>query len=292
MNRLKRGYAVRSIDAIAHSDQVPIRPSAAPNATGPIEPDGHHRPSQTWGDPGVSGTSFLIYPWRVLGLPWLHPLLGVGASQVCAGPEPPAGIRDGLFTRPFLPSPKPSRTFASGRPRVVGVCWWCRLSAGPSGYPWTGGPTPHSSGGGLVMKATVRVLISVLALVVAGAVTAPAASGLSPATRNVAAVQAEPDAGAVVSVTPARVADSRAGLQIPGAVAGFGTVGVQVAGRGGIPGSGAAAVVATVTVTGPQTGGHLTVWPSGTAMPGTSNLNFQAGQTVANTVIVRLGARG
>jgi len=93
------------------------------------------------------------------------------------------------------------------------------------------------------MKATVRVLISVLALVVAGAVTAPAASGLSPATPNVAAVQAEPDAGAVVSVTPARVADSRAGLQIPGAVAGFGTVGVQVAERirAGIAGLDAAA---------------------------------------------------
>ena len=110
---------------------------------------------------------------------------------------------------------------------------------------------------------------------------------------RVAAVVAAPAvAGAVVSVTPARIADSRDGLQIPGAVAGFGTVGVQVAGRGGIPGSGAAAVVATVTVTGPQGAGYLTVWPSGVAMPGTSNLNFQAGQTVANTVIVRLGADG
>ena len=142
------------------------------------------------------------------------------------------------------------------------------------------------------MKAHFRVLIAGLALVVAGAVTAPAASGLSPATPTVAAVHAAPDAGALVSVTPARIADSRDGLQIPGAVAGFGTVGVQVAGRGGIPGSGVAAVVATVTVTGPQGGGHLTVWPSGVGMPGTSNLNFQAGQTVANTVIVRLGADG
>jgi hypothetical protein len=25
------------------------------------------------GDPAVSRNSFLIYPWRVLGLPWLHP---------------------------------------------------------------------------------------------------------------------------------------------------------------------------------------------------------------------------
>jgi alpha-tubulin suppressor-like RCC1 family protein len=138
------------------------------------------------------------------------------------------------------------------------------------------------------MKAHFRVLIAGLALVVAGAVTAPAVSALPVAMPSSAAVVA----GAVVSVTPARIADSRAGLQIPGAVAGFGTVGVQVAGRGGIPGSGAAAVVATVTVTGPQSGGHLTVWPSGTAMPGTSNLNFQAGLTVATMVIVRLGADG
>ena len=45
------------------------------------------------------------------------------------------------------------------------------------------------------MKATVRVLISVLALVVAGAVAAPAASGLSQATPNVAAVLAAPRRG-------------------------------------------------------------------------------------------------
>ena len=144
------------------------------------------------------------------------------------------------------------------------------------------------------MKAHFRVLIAGLALVVAGAVTAPAVSALPvAATASSAAVAAAPAvAGAVVSVTPARIADSRAGLQIPAAVAGFGTVGVQVAGRGGIPGGGAAAVVATVTVTGPQGGGYLTVWPSGVGMPGTSNLNFQAGQTVANTVIVPLGVDG
>jgi alpha-tubulin suppressor-like RCC1 family protein len=144
------------------------------------------------------------------------------------------------------------------------------------------------------MKAHVRLVIAVLALVVAGAVTARAVSALPVAAMpsSAATVVAPAVAGAVASVTPTRIADSRAGLQIPGAVAGFGTVGVQVAGRGGIPGSGAAAVLATVTVAGPQGGGYLTVWPSGTAMPGTSNLNFQTGQTIANTVIVRLGADG
>jgi hypothetical protein len=86
------------------------------------------------------------------------------------------------------------------------------------------------------MKAHVRVLISVLALVVAGALTAPAAAAQSPATQHpsAAVVAAPAVARAVVSVTPARIADSRDGLQIPGAVPALGTVAVQVAARGGV----------------------------------------------------------
>ena len=142
------------------------------------------------------------------------------------------------------------------------------------------------------MKATVRVLISVLALVVAGAVTAPAASGVSPAPQNaIAAVMAAPAAaGAVVSVTPTRIADSRTGLQIPGPVAAVGTAVVQLTGRGGIPGIGVAAVLATVVAA--QQAGYLTVWPSETIRPGTSNVNFEAGQSIANTALLRVGTQG
>ena len=41
-----------------------------------------------------------------------------------------------------------------------------------------------------------------------------------------------------------------------------------------------------MTVVDPQQAGYLTVWPSGTSSRATSNLNFQAGQTIATTVIV------
>jgi hypothetical protein len=34
------------------------------------------------------------------------------------------------------------------------------------------------------------------------------------------------------------------------------------------------------------------VWPAGSARPATSNLNFAAGQTIANTVIVPVGTDG
>jgi hypothetical protein len=39
-----------------------------------------------------------------------------------------------------------------------------------------------------------------------------------------------------------------------------------------------------LTVTGPTTAGFAAVWPSG-AWPGTSNINFAAGQSIATTTV-------
>ena len=99
--------------------------------------------------------------------------------------------------------------------------------------------------------------------------------------------------GAFVSVAPARLLDTREGIGAARAAVGANqTVDLQVTGRGGVPASGVAAVVMNVTVTGPSTGGFLTVYPSGTTRPTASNLNFTAGQTIPNLVIVKLGATG
>ena len=54
----------------------------------------------------------------------------------------------------------------------------------------------------------------------------------------------------------------------------------------------ATAVVLNVTAVGPNTGSNLTVYPSGQARPNASNLNFVAGQTVPNLVIVGIGTGG
>ncbi|HEY4990671.1 MAG TPA: MEDS domain-containing protein, partial [Nakamurella sp.] len=97
-----------------------------------------------------------------------------------------------------------------------------------------------------------------------------------------------PTAAGTIGPVTARIADSRLGLQIPGAVPALGSTAVQVA----APGSGVAAAVATVTVVDPQADGYVTVWRSGTRQPGTSNLNFQAGQTAATTMIVPIGRDG
>lgn len=61
---------------------------------------------------------------------------------------------------------------------------------------------------------------------------------------------------------------------------------------GGVPASGVLAVVLNVTVTQPTRGGFLTVFPSGTTRPLASNLNYTAGQTVANLVMATVGADG
>jgi hypothetical protein len=67
---------------------------------------------------------------------------------------------------------------------------------------------------------------------------------------------------------------------------------VQVTGRGGVPASNVAAVVLNVTVAGGTQPSYVTAWPSGAARPVVSNLNFVAGQTVANRSVVKLSVGG
>ncbi len=97
-----------------------------------------------------------------------------------------------------------------------------------------------------------------------------------------------------VAVTPARIVDSRTGLGVAaGVIAPGATRTVQVAGSGGVPASGATAVVLNVTATATTGAGYITVWPNDVSQPTASNLNIMyAGQTVANLVTVRLPADG
>src|SRR5664280_528349 len=60
----------------------------------------------------------------------------------------------------------------------------------------------------------------------------------------------------------------------------------------GTLGSGVAAVVLNVTAVSPQAAGFITVWPSGLTRTNTSNLNFQVGQNIPNTVVVPVGLDG
>ena len=112
-----------------------------------------------------------------------------------------------------------------------------------------------------------------------------------------------PDGSDYTGVDPQRLLDTRTGAQgggstIDGSFEGVGALSQQqtlllpVVGRGTIPASGVGAVALNVTVTAPTAANYLTVFPSGVARPTASNLNFAAGQTIANMVIAKVGADG
>ena len=108
-------------------------------------------------------------------------------------------------------------------------------------------------------------------------------------------VSALTTAGRYTPVSPARILDTRHSVGVPGmlAVPADGTVDLVVAGRGGVPATGASAVVVNVTAAESLGAGFVTVWPKGSARPAASSLNVTfIGQNVANLVIVPLGADG
>ncbi|MGW1752527.1 right-handed parallel beta-helix repeat-containing protein [Streptomyces sp. NPDC002092] len=86
-------------------------------------------------------------------------------------------------------------------------------------------------------------------------------------------------------VSPARVLDTRSGLgtSSAGAITAHGTLSLDLSGR--VP-AGTTAVVLNLTVTRPTENGYLTAYPDAGSMPGVSNLNFTAGETVANLAVV------
>jgi Repeat of unknown function (DUF5650) len=107
-----------------------------------------------------------------------------------------------------------------------------------------------------------------------------------------------PASSSLVSANPARVLDTRPtgatvdNLQQAGGLRTAGsTTTVNIGGRANVPVDAKAAVL-TVTVTGTTAPGFLTVYPCGSAMPNSSNVNYAAGTDIANLVISKLGTNG
>ncbi len=101
------------------------------------------------------------------------------------------------------------------------------------------------------------------------------------------------DGSPFVPVTPVRILDSRGstgGWQGSKLTHGA-SRSLDVADAAGIPVY-ATSVVLNVTVTDSTAGSFLSVWPDGTPPPNASNLNFAAGETTANQVVVRVGTEG
>ncbi|WP_030244582.1 PKD domain-containing protein [Streptomyces sp. NRRL S-350] len=94
------------------------------------------------------------------------------------------------------------------------------------------------------------------------------------------------------AVPQVRAVDTRDGTgTAAGQVAGQSSFDVDIAGHNRVP-QGITAVALNLTATNPQDAGHLVAYPTGQATPTASNVNFTAGQTVANAVIVPVGPDG
>jgi outer membrane protein assembly factor BamB len=118
-------------------------------------------------------------------------------------------------------------------------------------------------------------------------------SGSTHVVADVAGWYGAGDGAPYTSVSPSRILDTRVGVGAPTAVVGpASTLSLKVTGQAGVPESGVSAVVLNLTVTEPTATSFLTAWPAGVARPLASNLNFVAGQTVPNLVLVKVGAGG
>jgi hypothetical protein len=136
-----------------------------------------------------------------------------------------------------------------------------------------------------LLRRTVGVVVGLCCLLSGGLPSASVANAES---------VSDPE-GEFTPLSPARVLDTRTGEGRSGAVgpvAAGSPIDVQITGRGGVAPNGVSAVVMNVTVTQPTDTSHLTIWPTGTGMASTSNLNFVPGQTVPNLVTVAVGPDG
>src|SRR5438270_327266 len=206
---------------------------------------------------------------------------GFGALAAVAVASIVLGTARPVQAAPAPPAPAPPVALAGEASAWV---YWTAPGSGITGY------TVQATPGG----ATATVPGTTLSLDFTGLTDATTYTFTVSASNGVAGPASAPSnavvpgLGAYHPLAPARILDTRSSTRLgPGA-----TRDVGVAGLGGVPASGATAVVFNVTATDTTSAGYLTVWPAGIPRPGTSNVNWPAGKTVANLDEVALGAGG
>ena len=92
---------------------------------------------------------------------------------------------------------------------------------------------------------------------------------------------------------PVRLLDTRSGLGgTTGPVKAGASAKLQITGVDSVPSSDVTAVVLNVTAVSPSANGVATVYPDGASVPTASNLNWRAGETEPNLVVVPVGTDG
>jgi hypothetical protein len=196
-----------------------------------------------------------------------------------------------------------SRSFTTGLSPIAVASAVCPYSsghtaavpdAGPDAvYLWTIGNGVITSGAGTRM---ITFKAGPSGLVTLGVTVVVAGLPCDLEREAVVAVDASLSCPAPVgffTVTPCRVLDTRdpAGTWGGPSLAAGAVRVFPISGRCGIPAT-ARSVAINVTVVDPTQAGHLTLFPAGTAAPGSSTINFRAGIVRANNAILPLGAAG
>ena len=136
-------------------------------------------------------------------------------------------------------------------------------------------------------KAAVLIALASVGTVLVSASPARADAVAAPVVRQ-AAPRGEA-ATALLPLPPCRLFDAR---QTPDRErVDASTWRLSVAGRCGVPAS-ARSIAVSIVATGTTAPGFVTVSPGGTSRPEVSNLNYERGNTVANSAVVKLGASG
>ncbi|HET9654287.1 MAG TPA: hypothetical protein VFP72_02960, partial [Kineosporiaceae bacterium] len=134
------------------------------------------------------------------------------------------------------------------------------------------------------------LVLAVCAVLVAGVLEVVAAPVVAPR----AAAATAPAAGEFVPLTQTRIVDTRIHQGLSGPVVAGNVYSFQVTGQGGVLSDvgQVAAVVMTITAVNPGADMALEVWAEGTPAPPLTNLIANQGQTVANSIITKVGSTG
>ena len=225
------------------------------------------------------------------------------AATNAVGPSPTSPPATSTVVATTVPDP-PTAVVATAGDRQVSVAFDAPLDNGGAALTsFTATVSPggaHSTGTGspIVVAGLTNgtdYTVTVTATNAHGASVASAPSGsvrpTAPPTTTVPPTTTAPSTTtppasppAFSPVAPVRAVDTRRTSRLRAG----GFIEVPVIGEPGIP-SDTYAVAANVTAVSPAADGYLTVWPCGTAMPGTSNVNFAAGDVAPNAVLSAIG---
>ena len=305
-------------DTLRNIERLQFATSPGPAApTGVTAVAGNASATVSWTAPTTGAGTITGYSVRVVNpngaqVGALHPAAANQHSLLVAGLANGTPVRfqvaavnasgPGAFSAPSAPVTPDLVPDAPG----IGAT---TVGSGTATVRWT---APAANGGSAVTKYSVQLFdaadnpvgaarpaaANATSLVVSGlvngssytyTVTAANSTGDGPASAHSGVFTPHLSGPGFTGLTPKRVMDTRSGTGVAKARIGAGKqVTLTVP---GLP-STATAVVLNVTAIKPSTSGYLTVFPAGTTRPTTSSLNFVAGQTVPNLVMVKVGTGG